>query len=89
MENKMKTCKTCLFWSDDRTRICNFVDLKSYQDPQQFEIIANVDAFLKTGPDFGCVLHQEKTPVPVALKAVKRQVPQHLIDEDKKFLNEQ
>lgn len=59
----MQTCKTCCWWEDGR---CNVIDTKIAEKPEtRFEIDVRVDddsglnVKLKTGPDFGCVLHEE------------------------------
>lgn len=65
----MKNCKTCLFWEAKKqgaTGICDLVD--SNQPPQtRFEVVVSVaddhdlSVRLFTGPDFGCILHEERS----------------------------
>lgn len=58
--NQPGTCKTCRWWKGGR---CDLVDLLSGASPARFEIEVTVaddhdlETFLRTGPDFGCVHH--------------------------------
>jgi hypothetical protein len=62
MEKIMETCKTCFYWENGR---CDRVDGTSHPD-FRFEIESsaaddyNLETSLRTGPDFGCVLHEPK-----------------------------
>ena len=55
-------CKTCRFWDSDGS--CGRVG--EWRSPVVFEIEvtadddSNLTTWLKTGPDFGCVLHLPK-----------------------------
>lgn len=60
----MPTCKTCRYWENG---ICDAVDCRVAEVPQTlFEIEVRVsddtglNIKLRTGPDFGCVLHEDK-----------------------------
>lgn len=59
----MPTCKTCCWWEDG---CCNVIDTTIVEKPAtRFEIEVRVaddsglNVKLKTGPDFGCVHHEE------------------------------
>lgn len=63
----MNTCKTCVFWENNH---CDLPDIryrpnKNPNADVEIEWDADDDSgltiSLKTGPDFGCVHHQEKS----------------------------
>ncbi len=65
----MKTCRTCKWWGKDDPGCCGKVDTIVSSNPEtELSIEASADddsglwARLRTGPDFGCVLHEEKLP---------------------------
>jgi hypothetical protein len=64
----MNTCKTCKWWGRVREGCCDFVDtLHSAKPATRFEIYASADddhnlqAYLLTGPDFGCIHHEARS----------------------------
>ena len=64
----MKTCKTCKYWGRYIRTYCDNdgTDFHGNCKLNGFEVIAtaaddtNLQVNLKTGPDFGCILHEEK-----------------------------
>jgi hypothetical protein len=56
-------CKTCTFWGDYREGVCDFSDSTQ---ATRFVIHAEaaddsgLEAWLETGPDFGCVHHEAR-----------------------------
>ena len=63
----MPTCKTCKFWVDGCCDMIDFTDPRSKKPKpsNHFEVDVTVsddtglDVRLRTGPDFGCVLHED------------------------------
>jgi hypothetical protein len=62
----MNTCKTCKWWGKWEPTICDKVTHDFGKPNTQFELIIHADddsnlwGALKTGPDFGCIHHEEK-----------------------------
>lgn len=69
----MERCKTCKFWTTREiysnhnyhdVTVCDRCDIVN--DPQGFNVSASaaddtsLDCWLQTGPEFGCIHHEEK-----------------------------
>jgi hypothetical protein len=57
-----KICKNCKMWGDYIPETCDYLSgIGANEGAKRFEIISSADddqgleAFLKTGPEFGCV----------------------------------